>query len=337
MTRTISTRPIGRTKLHVTDISFGAAPLGNLYRAVTDADSHAVLDTAWQGGIRFFDTAPYYGHGLSERRIGDFLRTKPSTDWVLATKVGRRLEPVAQHAIPDHGFEHPLPFRPVFDYSYDGIMRSIEHSYARLGLNRIDIAWIHDIGVLTHGADANRAHFEALFSSGLRALEELKASGAIGAYGLGVNEVPVRLAVTERAPRDATLLAGRYSLLDRSATDTLIPLCERTHTSLVIGGVFNSGILATGPVSGAHFDYAPASDHVLASVRAMSDIAERHDIPLAAAALRFPLQHPTVASVLIGTAKSSSLARNLALLDLDIPDAIWPELEPHTVRQAAHP
>ena len=335
MTRLIATRPIGRTDLRVTDISFGAAPLGNLYRAVTETDAQAVLDTAWQGGIRFFDTAPYYGHGLSERRIGDFLRTKPATEWVLATKVGRRLEPVAFDSVPDHGFEHPLPFRPVFDYSYDGVMRSFEHSYARLGLNRIDIAWIHDIGALTHG-EANHAHLEALFSGGLRALEQLKSSGAISAYGLGVNEVQVCLDVMDRASLDAILLAGRYTLLDRSATDILIPLCERTHTSLVVGGVFNSGILATGPVAGAHFDYAPASETVLTSVRALEEIAARHDIPLAAAALRFPLEHPTVASVLIGTAKSSSLARNLALLDLDVPAAIWPEFERHTIREAAH-
>ena len=331
---TLPTRPIGRTDLAVTEISFGAAPIGNLYRPVTDEDAHAVLATAWSRGIRFFDTAPYYGHGLSERRIGDFLRARPSGDWVLATKVGRLLAPVPQDAIPDHGFADPLPFAPVFDYSYDGIMRSVEQSYARLGLNRIDIAWIHDIGVLTHG-DADAAHREALFSGGLRALERLKASGAIRAYGLGVNEVDICLDVMARAPLDAILLAGRYSLLDRTATDALLPLCHDRQTSLVIGGVFNSGILATGPVDGAHFDYSPASDTILSKVRSLAAVADRHAVPLAAASLRFPLADPCVASVLIGTAKSSSLDRNLDLLDIPIPPSIWSEFEPYTLRGAA--
>lgn len=328
---TLPTRPIGRTELRVTEISFGAAPIGNLYRPASEADVHAVLETAWSRGIRFFDTAPYYGHGLSERRIGDFLRTRQSEEWVLATKVGRLLHPVAHDAVPEHGFVEPLPFKPVFDYSYDGIMRSIEHSYARLGLNRIDIAWIHDIGVLTHG-DADGGHRDALFSGGLRALEELKSSGAIKAYGLGVNEVEICLDVMKRAPLDAILLAGRYSLLDRTATESLLPLCEERQTSLVIGGVFNSGILATGAVPGAYFDYGPASEDVLARVRGLQGVAERHSIPLAAAALRFPFAHSSVASVLIGTAKSSSLDRNMDLLGAEIPSDLWPEFEPHTLR-----
>ncbi len=327
----ITRRPLGRTGLDVTEISFGAASIGNLYRAISDEDADATLEAAWTCGIRFFDTAPFYGHGLSERRLGDFLRTKPANDYVLATKVGRRLVPVAFDAVPDHGFVRPLPFKPDFDYSYDGIMRSIEHSHARLGLNRIDVAWIHDIGILTH-ADANQGHLDALFSGGLRALENLKSSGAIRAYGLGVNEVEVCLDVMARAPIDAILLAGRYTLLDRSASDTLLPLCVERQTSLVIGGVFNSGILATGPVPGANFDYGPASDDILACVRGLQGVADRHRVSLAAASMQFPMQHPVVASVLIGTAKRASLSRNLDLLKEPMPDTIWTDFEPHTLR-----
>ena len=332
----IGTRSLGRTGLQVTEISFGAAPIGNLYRPVDEHDTRSVLETAWSRGIRFFDTAPYYGHGLSERRLGDFLRTKPSDEWVLATKVGRLLEPVPNGAIPDNVFADPLPFKPVFDYSYDGIMRSIEHSYARLGLNRIDIAWIHDIGVLTHG-NADAAHREALFAGGLRALDQLRSSGAIRAYGLGVNEVEICLDVMARAPLDAILLAGRYTLLDRSATDRLLPLCAEQQTSLVIGGVFNSGILATGPLPDAHFDYAPASADVLARVRGLQDVADRHTVPLAAAALQFPLLAPSVASVLIGTAKSSSLERNIDLLATPIPEQLWAEFEPYAMHRNPQP
>jgi D-threo-aldose 1-dehydrogenase len=313
-------RRIGETGLEVTEIGFGAAGIGNLYRAVGDEAAREVLEFAWEAGIRFFDTAPYYGHGLSERRVGDFLRSRRG--YVLATKVGRLLEPVDEADIPDHGYVSPLPFRPVFDYSHDGVLRSIEQSLARLGLNRIDMAWVHDIGALTHGS-ANPAHLDALLSGGLRALERLKAEGVIGAYGLGVNEVQVCLDVMARAPIDAILLAGRYTLLDRSAAEVLLPLCETTRTSIVIGGVFNSGILATGAGPEAVFDYQPASADILARVAAMETATTGRGVRLAAAALAFPLRHPAVASVLIGTAKRSSLERNLAMLGADIPDDLW--------------
>ena len=317
----------------MTDISFGTAGIGNLYRAVDNSDAEAVLRTAWNAGIRYFDTAPFYGFGLAERRIGDFLRVHRG-DWVLSTKVGRLLKPVGWDSIPDHGFIEPLPFRPQFDYSYDGVMRSFESSYARLGVNQIDIVWVHDIGSLTHGNAAGH-HFAALMSGGMRALADLKAAGTIKAYGLGVNEVQVCLDVMERAPIDAILLAGRYSLLDRSAADKLLPLCEATDTSLVIGGVFNSGILATGAVEGAHFDYGPASPKVIAAVRGLEEVARHHAIQLAAAAIQFPRNQRSVASVLIGTGKASSLARNLDLLNLKLPPQIWNAFEPHTIRGEA--
>jgi D-threo-aldose 1-dehydrogenase len=320
-------RRIGGTPLEVTEISFGGAAIGGLYRAVSRESADATLRTAWDAGIRYFDTAPFYGFGLSERRMGDFLRDKPRDSYVLSTKVGRLLSPVPESQVPDHGYVEPLPFRVDYDYSYDGIMRSVEFSLARLGLNRIDVLFVHDIGAYTHGEEANRKHFRDLMDSGMRALELLKSGGAISAFGLGVNEVQVCLDVMTRASIDCILLAGRYTLLDRDATRELLPLCTRAHTSLIIGGVFNSGILATGPVPGAHFDYGPANEDVIGRVSRMEEIAARHGIPLAAAALQFPLHDPNVSTVLIGTAKPESLQRNLANLAADVPEEAWPAFD----------
>lgn len=327
----MQTRTIGRTDLAVTEYSFGTAPLGGLYRACPRDVAMATLETAWQEGLRYYDTAPWYGFGRAERTVGDFLRDKPKASYVLSTKVGRVMRPVPDDRVPDYGFVDPLPFDVHYDYSYDGIMRCVELSHARLGLNRIDILYVHDIGVYTHGAERNAVYLRQLLDSGLKALSELKASGAIRAYGLGVNEVPVCLDVMRAADLDCILLAGRYTLLDRSAVAELLPLCERKGTSLVVGGVFNSGILATGPVEGAHFDYMPATPEIAGKVGAMMEIAQEKGVPLAAPALQFPLQHPSVASVLLGTAKPESLRRNMDLARMALPEDIYPTFEPYTL------
>ncbi len=327
-------RRIGKTELEVTEYGFGGASLGNLYHAVTRPDAMATLDAAWNAGMRYYDTAPHYGFGLSERRFGDYLRDKPRNDYVLSTKVGRLLQPVPDDQVPDLGFVDPLPFKERYDYSYDGIMRSLEASYARLGLNRIDILYVHDIGVYTHGIELTKVHLAQLLDGGIRALEELKSTGVISAYGLGVNEVEVCLNVMRRAPLDCILLAGRYSLLDRSAEAELIPLCRKDQTSLVIGGVFNSGILATGARLGANFDYGAASDDILNKVAAMEGIATQGGYPLATAAMRFPLEEPAVATVLIGTAKASSVTRNVDLLDVGFPAGDYEKYRLHTTVQA---
>lgn len=316
-------RRIGNTSLEVTEVSFGGAAIGGLYRAVSRESAEATIAAAWDAGIRYFDTAPFYGFGLSERRMGDVLRSKPRNSYVLSTKVGRLLRPVPESQVPDYSYVEPLPFTVDYDYSYDGIMRSVEFSFARLGLNRIDILLVHDIGAYTHGAEANRKHFHNLMDSGLKALEELKGGGVISAFGLGVNEVQVCLDVMSRASIDCILLAGRYTLLDRAATRELLPLCAKTRTSLIVGGVFNSGILATGPIPGAHFDYGPADQDILDRVGRMESIARDHGIPLPAAAMQYPLRNPSVATVLIGTAKPESLARNLDALGTQVPDEAW--------------
>ena len=325
-------RRIGRTALQLTEIGFGGASLGGLYRACPRARAMETLQSAWDAGIRYFDTAPFYGFGLSERRFGDFLRDKPREDYVLSTKVGRLLRPVLESEVPDHSYVDPLPFAVDYDYSYDGIMRSVDFSYARLGLNRIDILFVHDIGVYTHGVEKTKLHFRQLMDSGLKALDELKSSGVIAAYGLGVNEVQICLDVMRQAPLDCILLAGRYSLLDRSAEPELLALCEKQQTSLVIGGVFNSGILATGPVAGANFDYGPASPDILERVAGMQRVAEARGIPLAAAALAFPLRNRVVATMLLGTASPATLKRNLDLLSADVPEDAFAEFEPYTIR-----
>jgi D-threo-aldose 1-dehydrogenase len=327
----MKTRTIGRTGLAVTEYGFGTAALGGLYRACPRDAAMATLDAAWQEGVRYFDTAPWYGFGLAERRTGDFLRDKPKGSYVLSSKVGRIMVPVADDKVPAYGYVDPLPFDVRYDYSYDGIMRSVELSHARLGLNRIDMLYVHDIGVYTHGAERNAFHLRQLLDSGLKALAELKSSGAIQAFGLGVNEVPVCLDVLRHADLDCILLAGRYTLLDRSAAAELLPLCEAKGTSLVVGGVFNSGILATGPVDGAHFDYMPATPEVAGKVRAMMEIARENHVPLAAPALKFPLEHPAIACVLLGTAKPESLHRNMALTRMTFSKDIYPAFEPHTL------
>jgi D-threo-aldose 1-dehydrogenase len=320
-------RRIGKTSLEVTEISLGGAAIGGLYRAVPRENAEATIAAAWDAGIRYFDTAPFYGFGLSERRMGDALRDKPRGSYILSTKVGRLLRPVPDDKVPDYSYVEPLPFTVDYDYSYDGIMRSVEFSFARLGLNRIDVLFVHDIGEHTHGVEANRKHFKDLMDGGLKALDQLKSEGAVSAFGLGVNEVQVCLDVMSRASIDCILLAGRYTLLDRAATRELLPLCARTKTSLVIGGVFNSGILATGPVPGANFDYGPADQDVFDRVGRMEEIAKSQGIPLAAAALQFPLRDPSVATVLIGTAKPSSLKRNLDGLKTQVSDEAWPAFD----------
>ena len=326
-------RRVGTTALEVTEISFGGAAIGGLYRACPREAAMATLETAWNAGLRYFDTAPFYGFGLSERRTGDFLRDKPRSSYVLSTKVGRLFRPVPQDQVPDHSYVDPLPFALDYDYSYDGIMRSVDFSYARLGLNKIDILFVHDIGAYTHGVEKTKLHLRQLMDGGLKALEELKSSGTISAYGLGVNEVRICLDVLKRAPLDCILLASRYTLLDRSAEAELLPLCRQRQTSLIVGGVFNSGILATGPVEGAHFDYLPATRDILQRVGAMQKIAAEGGYPLAAAAFQFPLHEPVVASVLTGTAKPTNLTRNLELLGVEVPPAEFARYDPYTIIQ----
>lgn len=314
---------ISQPELTLSEIGFGTSSLGGLYRAVSQDQADQVLEAVWQAGIRYFDTAPFYGFGLAEQRLGSFLANKASDSFVVSTKVGRILEPVAPSQIPDFGFVNPLPNEPIFDYSYDGILRSYEQSCQYLQDTPIDILYIHDIGTMTHGHAQNEKYINDLRRGGFKALHSLKSSGAIKAIGLGVNEVAICQELMREVDLDIILLAGRYTLLDRSAEAELIAECAQKHIDLVIGGVFNSGILATGVTDTAYFDYQPASEQICKKVRQLDAACQSKNIPLAAASLQFPLNSSQVSSVLIGTGKVSSLRRSLDLLQVNIPDCLW--------------
>jgi D-threo-aldose 1-dehydrogenase len=325
----LPTRFIGDTRLRVTELGFGAASLGNLYHSVSDGDARDTAIAAIDAGIAYFDTAPYYGFGLSERRVGDALRGHDGI--VLSTKVGRLLiaDSSVQGVAERHGFRSPMPFQPQYDYSFEGVMSSWKASMQRLGLARVDILYVHDIGRLTHG-DRHDATFRQLVEGGgFRALEELRSSGAIQAFGLGVNETAICLEAMKHVHLDVILLAGRYTLLEQDALDDLFPACVRSRTSVVVGGPYNSGILATGTRQGGvlHYDYGIAPQTVIDRVHRLEAHCERHGVPLAAAALQFPLAHPQVASVIPGLGSPLRIKRTLELYRTSISDAFWHELK----------
>ena len=314
-------RRIGRTALEVTAFGLGCATLGGRRVPVTAEEAEAIVHDAWAEGVRYVDCAPYYGFGQAERAVGDALRHKPRDAWVLSTKVGRLLRPLSDAAAAV-GHQHPMPFEAVFDYSYDGVMRSFEDSLQRLGLGRIDILYVHDIGAMQHGHDAHPRLMRTLREGGYRALEELRRSGIVGAIGIGVNEREVLSEALEWGEWDAVLLAGRYTLLEQAPLDDLFPECTRRGVSIVVGGPFNSGVLAGRDT----FNYAPAPPEVTARVRAIRAICERHGVPIAAAALQFPMAHPLVASVIPGPRNVDEFATNVKLLRHPIPAALWAEL-----------
>lgn len=304
-------------------LSLGTAALAGLYRPASPVAIHEVLDTAWEQGIRYFDTAPHYGNGAAEGLLGDFLRERDG--WVLSTKVGRVLTPDANPPAVVNGFHNAWPFKQHFDFTYDGIMRSVEQSYQRLGLNRIDILFVHDIGDPDAGTDTpeHRAQF---LDSGVKALEELKASGDIKAVGLGVNTVEICEEMIGQFDMELILLAGRYTLLDQTARNRLFDRLTEHNIRLVIGGVFNSGILATGPVKGAHFNYAPAPSDILERVAEIEAVCKANGVTLPAAALQYPDLNPLVASTLVATTKASSLMRNIEQFRAALPATLWDEL-----------
>ena len=319
-------RLIGNTGLEVDALGFGCASLGNLYRLVADAKALAVLTAARKHGFRYFDTAPHYGQGLSERRVGDVLRQSPNRDYVLSTKVGRLLKP-AGYAKQRHGFRSPMPFDIVYDYGYEGIVRSYEDSLQRLGLDRIDILYMHDIGVHTHGDDNGRL-FAIAMRDGYRAMDALRSAGAVSAIGLGVNEYQVCEAALDYGDWDCFLLAGRYTLLEQEALDTFLPACKRRQCSVVIGGAYNSGILATG-VRGKgpwYYNYEPAPREIVDKVAALEDLCLEFGVPLAAAALQFPLAHPAVVSVIPGLGSVDRVVQTLKLFSTEIPPGFWQAL-----------
>ena len=313
-------RQIGRTRLQVTELGLGCATLGGSRIAVARQVAEDIVAAAWSAGVRYVDAAPFYGVGQAERAVGDAMRDHPRDDWVLSTKVGRLLKPNSTGVFSD-GRTHPLPFDPVYDYSYDAIMRSFEDSLQRLGLARIDMLFVHDIGRYQH-RDAHPGHMKVLRESGYRALETLRGSGAISAFGIGVNEREVLIEAMEWGQWDAFLLAGRYTLLEQAPLDDLLPKCLATGTSIVVGGPLNSGILAGRDT----WNYAPAPADVLSRIKQIAAICDSHHVPLPAAALQFPLAHPAVAAIIPGPRNADEFTQNLALLRHNIPASLWSDL-----------
>ena len=326
--KTLPKRAVGATGLELTEIGLGAATLGNLYREVSDDQARSTVLAALEAGIRHVDTAPFYGFGLSERRVGDAVRGVD--DVIISTKVGAILRPDkgCDVSADREGFLSPMPFACRYDYSYDGIMRSWDASLQRLGLSGVDILFIHDFG--TRGSNNEMMFGQLTRAGGFRALEELRGSGAIRAFGLGVNEWEVCLEAAQHATVDVILLAGRYTLLDHTASlGRFMPVCLREHISLVIGGVFNSGILATGSggAESARYDYAPASAEVIARVRKLEAVCAAHGVRLASAALQFVLAHPAVVSAVLGLRSPEEVTAAMRGYHEMIPDQFWHDLK----------
>ena len=320
MKRTFPKRSLGKTNIKLPVLGFGGAPLGGLLQANDEAEIERLLIAAHKAGFQYYDTAPFYGFGRSERIIGDHVR---GHDYILSTKVGRLLKA----GLPSHpealGWPDPLPFQPIFDYSYDGIMRSFEASQQRLGLDRVDFLLVHDIGEMTHGDAENTRHFAELKKGGYRALQELRSTGVVQAIGLGVNEIKACQDALEIGDWDVFLLAGRYTLLEQHALDGLLPECAARGVSIILGGPYNSGIL----VGGTTWNYDTAPKAVLERVAALQTCANDHHVPLPAAALQFPLAHPSVVSVIPGLRNCTELQQTLDWVQTSIPVAFWHDLQ----------
>lgn len=321
----IPTKSLGTTSLQLSRFGFGAAPIGNLYQPVTDDAAIACVNSALAAGIHYLDTAPHYGFGLSELRLGQALARVPAAQRpVISTKVGRLLVPTDSSTAVRHGFTNTPPLEPVFDYSYDGVMRSFESSLVRLQVERIDILFAHDLGAMTHGND-HRARFRQFMEGGYRAMHELREAGLVSAIGVGANEWQVCEEALAHGDFDCFLLAGRYTLLEQGACDTFFPLCATRQVSVILGGPFNSGILATG-VAGPgpfHYNYAPAEPDIIHRVQRIEQVCVQYDVPLAAVALQFPAAHPQICSVIAGLANEQEVKHALAMMNHPLPPELW--------------
>ena len=323
-------RQVGRTGLMIDILGLGGATLGGAFAGLEDSQAIELIQAAQDSGIVYFDTAPLYGFGRSERAMGDRLR---GTDYVLSDKVGRLLRPGAADRSMDFGMVDPLPFHVVYDYGYDGIMRAYEDSMQRLGLDRIDILLAHDIGVYQHGEEENGRHFRDLTVGGYRAMDELRKAGLVSAIGLGVNENQVCIDALGIGDWDVFLLAGRYTLLEQTPLGTLFPACRAAGTTIICGGPFNSGVL----VGREMWNYAKAPTEVVDNVRAIDAVANTYSVPLAAAALQFPLANDLVTSVIPGPRHKAELSQILEWFDTPIPSDFWSALKANGLMEKAAP
>ncbi|MGI9510133.1 MAG: aldo/keto reductase [Geminicoccaceae bacterium] len=325
-----ATRTLGRTGLEITSLGMGSAPMGNLWERLSEGQVEDAFLAAYRGGVRYFDTAPWYGNTLAEHRLGHFLRQQTPGSFAVSTKVGRVYRrPDDPDNIPPGIWAAGLPFELRFDYSYDGVMRSYEDSLQRLGLPRVDLLVIHDIDIQYHGDEAGIADcFRQLEDGGgVKALEELKSSRDIKGFGAGINEGPMIARFLDRVDLDFFLVAMPYTLADQTPLDDALPRCAAKGVGIIIGSPYASGILATGPVAGAKYNYAPASEDMLAKVQGIQTVCSRHDVPLQAAALQFPLGHDSVAAIIPGAVSAGEIEQNLAYFKADIPADCWTELK----------
>ncbi|WP_300069545.1 aldo/keto reductase [uncultured Ruegeria sp.] len=318
-----TSRPVPLTRM-----GFGGAPLGNLYRKVSDEDAQAALQAAFDAGIRFFDTAPQYGLGRSELRVGEAVKRFGRDNIQLSTKIGRLLLDCAPHEVTPEAFVDVPQKRIVFDYTYDGVMRSYEASRERIGVANADILLVHDVCIFSQGSqEMSDAKVRELFDGGgYRALTELRDAGEIAAIGAGVNEWQVCEKLLGLGDFDGFLLAGRYTLLEQEALNSFLPLCEKRDVGIILGGPYNSGILATGAVPGAKYNYADAPAEILGRVSKIEAVCAAHDTPLIAAALQFVLGHPCVKTVVPGAVSANEVQSNVALMERAIPAALWSDL-----------
>jgi D-threo-aldose 1-dehydrogenase len=322
-------RTVAGTDVHLTELGFGAAVIGNLYHETTDEEAEQALTAAWDAGIRYFDTAPHYGLGLSERRLGRGLRDRPRAEFVVSSKVGRLLVPNPERTGRDPDlFAVPDDLRRVRDYSRDGVLRSLEDTLERTGLDRIDVVYVHD---------ANE-YWRRAAEEAMPALAELRDAGVVGAIGAGMNDPAMLARFLRETPADVVMLAGRYTLLDQSALDDLLPTAASLGKSVVAVGVFNSGLLASArPAPDATYDYQPAPQELIERANRIADVCERHGSTLPAAAVAFPLAHPSVVDVTLGMRTAAEVRRNAALLAEPVPAEVWSDLRAEGLLRADAP
>jgi len=333
-------RKVGKTKLEVTELGLGGAPMGGFRATISDAEAVKLTDDGYDAGIRYFDTSPYYGYGRSELRMGAALREKPRDSYVLSTKIGRVLHPMKPGEKPPADFrENGLPgFAPIYDYTYDGVMRSLEHSHLRLGIARIDIALIHDVDFWTTKDRAVlEERFKTVMDSGYRALDELRKAGIIGAIGVGINEADTSTRFIKAGDFDCMLLAGRYTLLEQGALEEFLPECTKRHVSVILGGPYNSGILTGGVKAGATHDYVAAPAALIEKAQKIEAVCTRHGVALGAAAMQFPLFHPAFCAVIPGALSTAEVEQNVAHMSVKIPVELWSELKREKLLDPASP
>lgn len=337
---TLPKRRVGKTKLEVTTIGLGGAPMGGFRATIPDAEAMALSNAAWDLGVRYYDTSPFYGYGRSELRMGAALREKPREDFVISTKIGRIMHPMKPGEKKAADFrENGLPgFAPEFDYSYDGVMRSLEHSHLRLGLAKIDIALIHDVDFWTiKDREVLNQRFKTVMDSGFKALDELRKAGIISAIGVGINESDTSLRFIQAGDFDCMLLAGRYTLLEQGALEAFLPECAKRNVSVILGGPYNSGILTGGVTDKATHDYVQAPRELIEKARKIEAICKRHGVELGAAAMQFPLFHPAFCAVIPGALSVAEVKQNVSRISARIPVELWSELKREKLIDPASP